>query len=96
MAPKSRSKQTIFRETLSQLAKAFLAEPNSKLYNNEDIQVVVSAHKVFLVAVAPHTKRLNPVSLILVAKELVKLNNREAKMFGDSLAQGFFPLHECR
>ena len=34
----------------------------------------------------PHTKRLNPVSLGNMAKELLKMSSRDAPLFGTSLA----------
>ena len=43
----------------------------------------------FFVAVAPHTKRLNPASLALMGKDLFQMTNRESKLFGDSLSAAF-------
>ena len=80
-------KQTVSLDTLLQLGKTNLAEPNSRLYNNEDINVVVSGHAAFLTALASHTQRLNPTSMTLVAKELFKLPNREGQQYGEALAK---------
>ena len=87
MAP--RSKQTVHLETLKELGKVTLKEPSATFYLNEDIVVVVSTHQEFLVAVAPHTKRLNPTSVAMVGKELFKMGKREAQLYGDSLAQAY-------
>ena len=87
MAP--RSKQTIPLETLKQLGKATLKEPMANHYLSEDIAVVVSTHKEFLVAVGPYTKRLNPCSVALMAKDLFQLGHREAQLFGDSMAHAY-------
>ncbi len=76
-------------ETLKELGKATLKEPNTREYLNDDIAVVVSSHQKFLVAVAPHTKRLNAVSVALMARDVVQLGKREAQLFGDSIAHAY-------
>ena len=64
--PTARSKQTISLQKLKELGKATLKEPNSDHYLSDDICVVVASHKAFLIAVGPHTKRLNPSSVSLI------------------------------
>ena len=87
MAPKA--KQSITLEKLLEIGKDTLKEPNVELYTSDDANVVVAAHLPFFLAVAPHTRRLNPVSVGQVAKELFKSGGREAQLFGQSLAQAF-------
>jgi hypothetical protein len=82
-------KQTITLETLKELGKEHLKEPNTMHYLFDDHQVVVFSHFYFLEAVASHTKRLNPCSLQLMIRDLWKLNAREAKQFGESLAAAY-------
>ena len=53
------------------------------------MNVVVSFHQQFFQKVGPHTKRLNPVSLGNMAKELFKMSSREAPLFGTSLAHAY-------
>ena len=85
----ARSKQTISLESLKELGKVHLKEPNATHYLSDDIAVVVSTHHAFLMAVAPKTKRLNPVSLALVGKDVFQMSNREAQQFGSSLAHAY-------
>ena len=87
MAPKA--KQMISYEKLVQIGKIELQEPNPDLYCHDDMNVVVSSHQKFFEKVAPHTKRLNPVSLANMARELFKMANREASLFGTSMAQAY-------
>ena len=91
MAPKDtkRAKQTVSLEVLCQAAKKTLEEPNVTHYCSEDITVVVTTHKAFLLELAPITKRLNPASVSLAAKDVFKLSQREANLFGASLASAF-------
>ena len=56
------------------------------MYCHDDVNVVVSFHQQFFQKVGPHTKRLNPVSLGNMAKELLKMSSRDALLFGASLA----------
>ena len=85
----AKCKQTITLEILKHIGKVNLKEPNSLHYLNDDIVSVVVIHFDFLLAVAPHTKRLNPCSLALMVKELWKLNQREAQQFGASIAAAY-------
>ena len=88
MAPKA--KQMISYEKLVQIGKTELKqEPNPDLYCHDDMNVVVSSYQKFFEKVAPHTKRLNPVSLANMARELFKMSNREASLFGTSMAQAY-------
>ena len=87
MAP--RSKQTITLEKLKEVGKATLKEPNSDVYLNEDIVVVVKNHVLFLETVAFYTKRLNPCSVALMGKDCFQMSNRESQMFGDAMAQAY-------
>ena len=87
MAPKA--KQMISFEKLLQIGKKELKEPNPDLYCHDDMNVVVSSHQKFFEKVAPHTKRLNPVSLANMARELFKMSNREASLFGTCMAQAY-------
>jgi hypothetical protein len=82
-------RHTITLETLKELGKEHLKEPNTTHYLCEDQQVVVFSHFYFLEAVASHTKRLNPCSLALMVRDLWQLNGREAKQFGESLAAAY-------
>ena len=75
MAPKA--KQMISYGKLVQIGKTELKEPNQDLYCHDDLNVVVSSHQKFFEKVAPHTKRLNPVSLANMARELFKMSGRE-------------------
>ena len=84
-----RKKQTIPLERLKEIGKATLAIPNPTWYLNEDLSVVVAGHQSFLVAIAPHTKRLNAASVSLMAKSEFQLGQREAKLFGDSIAAAY-------
>ena len=59
------------------------------MYCHDDVNVVVSFHQQFFQKVGPHTKRLNPVSLGNMAKELFKMSSREAPLFGTSLAHAY-------
>ena len=88
-AAMARSKQSIPLETLKELGKATLKEPSERYYKNDDIAVVVACHQKFLVAVAPHTKRLNAVSVALMARDVFQLGKREAQLFGDSIAHAY-------
>ena len=85
----AKCKQTITLEILKHIGKEFLKEPNTMHYLCEDLAVVVASHFDFLVAAAPHTKRLNPCSLQLMIRDLWKLNARDAKLFGESLAAAY-------
>ena len=87
MAPKA--KQMISYEKLVQIGRKELKEPNQDLYCHDDLNVVVTSHEKFFQRVAPHTKRLNPVSLANMARELFKMSNREASLFGTSMAQAY-------
>ena len=71
MAPKA--KQMISYGKLVQIGKEELKEPNQDLYCHDDFNVVVTSHEMFFERVAPHTKRLNPVSLANMARDLFKL-----------------------
>ena len=88
MAPK-RAKQTVTLEKVAEAMKKTLEEPNINHYCSDDITVVVSSHKAFLLEIAPATKRLNPASVSMAAKDVFKLPQREANMFGGSLAAAF-------
>jgi len=85
----SRSKQTLALEKLKDIGKATLKIPSASWYLNDDIAVVVAGHQNFFVAVAPHTKRLNPASLSLMGKDLFQMANRESKLFGESLSHAY-------
>lgn len=85
----ARSKQSVSLEDLQELGKTHLSEPNSRLYNNDDLNVVVSGHVTFLRALALRTQRLNPVSMRLAAKELFKMSNREAQQYAEGLCRAF-------
>ena len=85
----ARVKQTIALEDLRDLGKRSLKEPNSTHYLCEDMCVVVATHHAFFLAVAPHTKRLNPSSVGLMGKELFQLSTREAQQFGESLSRAY-------
>ena len=74
---------------LVQIGKAALKEPNQDLYCHDDVNVVVSFHQQFFQKVGPHTKRLNPVSLANMARELFKMSGREASLFGTSMAHAY-------
>ena len=87
MAPKA--KQMISYEKLFQIGKRELKEPNQDLYCHDDLNVVVTSHEKFFQRVAPHTKRLNPVSLANMARELFKMSGREASLFGTSMAHAY-------
>ena len=87
MAPKA--KQMISYEKLFQIGKRELKEPNQDLYCHDDVNVVVTSHAIFFEKVAPHTKRLNPVSLANMARELFKMSGREASLFGTSMAHAY-------
>ena len=96
MAPKrenqtaaTRSKQTVSLERVSELMKKTLDEPNSDFYCSDDITVVVTQYKAFLLEIAPVTKRLNPASVSMAAKDVFKLSQREANQFGGSVAAAF-------
>ena len=84
-----RSKQTIALERLKEIGKATLKVPNSTWYLSEDLSVVVAGHQDFFLAVAPHTKRLNPASLSIMGKDLFQMASRESKLFGESLAAAY-------
>ena len=84
-----RKKQTIPLERLKEIGKATLAIPNPTWYLNEDLSVVVAGHQSFLVAIAPHTKRLNAASVSLMAKGEFQMGLREAKLFGESIAAAY-------
>ena len=88
MAPKGhyKAKQSISLEKLKVLAKARLPEPNALLYNSDDIVTVVSCHRAFLQAVAPHTNRLNTASRYAVAKDIFKLGNRGCDQYDSATA----------
>jgi hypothetical protein len=85
----NRSKQTINLVKLKEIGKEFLPDPNTDYYLSDDVNVVVSYHCKFFKAVALHTKRLNPVSLSQLGKDLFKLQKRESEQYGDSLASAF-------
>ena len=85
----NRSKQTISLVKLKEIGKEFLPDPNTDYYLSDDVNVVVSYHCKFFKAVALHTKRLNPVSLSQLGKDLFKLQKRESEQYGDSLASAF-------
>ena len=87
MAPKV--KQTIDLKKLIEIGKATLKEPNATLYNSEDLNVVVGAHYEFFLAIAPHTQRINPISLSILAKDLFRMEKREGHMYGQGLAAAF-------
>ena len=87
MAPKA--KQMISYEKLLQIGKVELNEPNPDLYCHDEMNVVVTSHQKFFEKVAPHTKRLNPVSLANMAVELFKMSRREASLFGTSMAHAY-------
>ena len=57
--------------------------------NHDDLNVVVNSHQKFFEKVAPHTKRLNLVSLANMARELFKMAGREASLFGTSMAHAY-------
>ena len=84
-----RCKQTIALERLKEIGKATLKVPNSTWYLSEDLSVVVAGHQAFFLAVAPHTKRLNPASLSIMGKDLFQMASRESKLFGESLAAAY-------
>ena len=84
-----RKKQTIPLERLKEIGKATLAIPSPTWYLNEDMSVVVAGCQSFLVAIAPHTKRLNASSVSLMARSEFQLGQREAKLFGDSIAAAY-------
>ncbi len=69
--------------------KAFLKEPNTDHYLNEDIVVVVQLHVPFLESVAPFTRRLNPSSVGLMMKQQFRISNREAELFGQAMQKAF-------
>ena len=85
----TRKKQTIPLEKLKEIGKATLDIPSPTWYLSEDIAVVVAGHQSFLVAIAPHTKRLNAASVSLMAKSEFQLGQRESKLFGDSIAAAY-------
>jgi len=87
MAPKA--KQMISYAKLLQIGKTELSEPNQDLYCHDDMNVVVTSHQKFFEKVAPHTKRLNRVSLGNLAVELFKMSRREASLFGTSMAHAY-------
>ena len=87
MPPKA--KQMISYAKLVQIGKTELNEPNPDLYCHDDMNVVVSSYQKFFEKVVPHTKRLNPVSLANMARELFKMSNREASLFGTSMAHAY-------
>ena len=84
-----RKKQTIALERLKEIGKATLALPNPNWYLSEDLSVVVAGPLKFLIAIAPHTKRLNAASVSLMAKGEFQMGLREAKLFGDSIAAAY-------
>ena len=84
-----RSKETIALERLKEIGKATLKTPNVNWYLSDDIGVVVAGHVKFFIAVAPHTKRLNPASVTLMGKDLFQMANRESKLFGESIAHAY-------
>jgi hypothetical protein len=88
-AKSSRRRQTITLERLKEIGKVTLEEPNATWYLNDDLAVVVAGHMHFFVAVAPHTKRLNPASLALMGKDLFKMANRESKLYGEALSAAY-------
>jgi hypothetical protein len=85
----NRSKQTINLVKLKEIGKASLPDPNTDYYLSDDVNVVVSHHCKFFMAVALHTKRLNPVSLSQLGKDLFQLQKRESELYGESLASAF-------
>ena len=84
-----RSKQTIALERLKEIGKATLKVPNVNWYLSDDLAVVVAGHQSFFLAVAPHTKRLNPGSLAIMGKDLFQMASRESKLFGESLSAAY-------
>ena len=83
------SKQTISYEKLKEFGKAFLKDPNTDHYLNEDIVVVVQLHVPFLESVASFTRRLNPSSVGLMVKEQFRMSSREADLFGQAMQKAF-------
>ncbi len=71
MSPKA--KQTTSLEKLFDIGKATLGEPNSDHYMHDDVKGVVSSYIKCFLKVAPETKRLNPVSVSQIAKELFQM-----------------------
>ena len=76
-------------EKLLEVGKATLKEPNSDIYLNEDIVVVVRNHELFLQTVARYTKRLNACSVALMAKQCFQMGARECQQFGDAMAHAY-------
>ena len=68
-----RSKQTIALERLKEIGKTTLKSPSPIFYQSEDLATVVTGHMDFFLAIAPHTKRLNPVSVSLVGKDFFQM-----------------------
>ena len=87
MAPKA--KQAITLEKLVEIGKATLKEPNPVEYLHEDVDVVVAQHHAFFMAVAPLTKRLNPVSMGLAIKDLHRLSPRDCKLWGEGMSHAY-------
>ena len=53
------------------------------------MNVVVSTHIPFFMAVAPLTNRINPVSLSLMIRDLHKFGPREANLWGQAMSQAY-------
>jgi len=85
----ARAKETIALEKLKEIGKCNLKEPNSSNYLCDDVAVVVAKHHEFLLAIAPHTKRLNPSSVSIMAKDLFQLSGREAQQFGEAMSHAY-------
>ena len=87
MAPKAA--QTIELAELKELGRRFLKEPNVDHYMADDVNLVVKMHYDFFLAAAEKTKRLNPNSLALMAKDVFQSSVKEAQLYGNCLAPAF-------
>ena len=87
MAPKA--KQTITLELIKDLGRTHMKDCNEIIYASDDVNVIVTHYLQFFLACAPHTVRLNAVSLGLMGKDVFQLSNRAAEIFGSGLASAY-------
>ena len=85
----ARSKQTLAFDQLVQIAKESLQEPAPHFYLHDEVQVVVKHHLKFFLAVAPHTRRLNPSAAGMMGRDLWQMGKSESQHFGDAMSKAF-------
>ena len=86
----TRAKETIDKSLLVKILRETIPHINdSRLFLDDDMEVVISNYLTFFQTVAEHTHRLRPETVKQAALTVFEVDQAKAKQFGNGIASAF-------